>query len=105
MRYSPSFEEKLRTQIRNQMVITPLITVMAIKEKLEIKLPLEYTKNRFREELARTIHYERLPPEVRIAVIAAWTRRSLLPKAAIEQMVSAANLETAIQRWRIAEGI
>jgi hypothetical protein len=35
MRYLPPFEEKLRTQIRNEMAMTPLITVMGIKERLE----------------------------------------------------------------------
>lgn len=30
MRYLPPFEEKLRAQIRNEMVMTPLITVMQI---------------------------------------------------------------------------
>jgi hypothetical protein len=35
MRYLPPFEEKLRSQIRNEMAMTPLITVMRIKERLE----------------------------------------------------------------------
>jgi hypothetical protein len=39
------------------------------------------------EVLAREVHYEPLPSEVRTIVIAAWTRGGLLPRAAIEQMV------------------
>jgi len=35
MRYLPPFEEKIRAQIRDEMAMTPLITVMGIKEKLE----------------------------------------------------------------------
>ena len=35
MRYLPPFEEKIRSQIRNEMAMTPLITVMGIKERLE----------------------------------------------------------------------
>lgn len=35
MRYLPPFEEKLRAQIRNEMAMTPLITVMGIKERLD----------------------------------------------------------------------
>ena len=38
-------------------------------------------------ELAKEIHYEPLPPEVRAIVIAAWQRGGLLPRAAIEGMV------------------
>jgi hypothetical protein len=37
--------------------------------------------------LAREIHYEPLPPEVRTIVIAAWTRGGLLPSATIGTMV------------------
>src|SRR5579862_4414616 len=39
------------------------------------------------EELAKQVHYEPLPREVRVAVIAAWTRGGLLPRVAIEQMI------------------
>lgn len=49
------------------------------------------------EELARTIHYEPLPAEVRVAVIAAWTRGNLLPRATIEQMVPSAQTELQTQ--------
>jgi hypothetical protein len=45
------------------------------------------------ELLAREIHYEPLPGEVRAVAIAAWTRGGLLPRAAIEQMVPT-NVET-----------
>jgi hypothetical protein len=41
------------------------------------------------EVLAREIHYEPLPDEVRAVVIASWKRGGLLPAAAIEQMVPA----------------
>jgi hypothetical protein len=172
MRYLPPFEEKLRTQIRNEMAMTPLITVMQIKERLEklndrgfdytyirklvgkvrnaisyeidtakIEPRLASVRENYRmirerllkilywkpedggkppanrdvneaaknivmmdlailgaeaaagmyrkplEVLAREIHYDPLPPEVRVAVIAAWTRGGLVPRAAIEQMV------------------
>jgi hypothetical protein len=36
------------------------------------------------EEMARTIHYEPLPVEVRAVVIAAWKRGGLLPPAVAE---------------------
>jgi hypothetical protein len=40
------------------------------------------------EEMARTIHYEPLSPEVRTIVIAAWTRGGgLLPKSVVNHMV------------------
>lgn len=39
------------------------------------------------DEIARTIHYEPLPGEVRAVVIAAWQRGGLLPKSIVEQMV------------------
>src|SRR5271155_5803143 len=35
MRYLPPFEETLRAQICNEMTMTPLITVMGIKARLE----------------------------------------------------------------------
>ena len=41
------------------------------------------------EMLAREVHYEPLPPEVRMVVIAAWQRGGLLPKVAVEQLVPA----------------
>lgn len=53
------------------------------------------------EQLAKEVHYEPLPEEIRTAVIAAWRRGSQLPPATIEQMVPAlpqyatANGETA----------
>jgi hypothetical protein len=37
--------------------------------------------------LAREVHYEPLPPEVRAVVIAAWQRGGLLTAAAVEKMV------------------
>jgi hypothetical protein len=39
------------------------------------------------EEIAKTFHYEPLPPEVRALIIAAWMRGGLLPRLAIETMV------------------
>jgi hypothetical protein len=39
------------------------------------------------DELARTIHYDPLPAETRMIVIAAWQRGGLIPKEAIEQIV------------------
>jgi hypothetical protein len=46
------------------------------------------------EELAKEIHYEPLPGEVRAVITAAWQRGGLLPKAAIEQMVPTAQPTT-----------
>jgi hypothetical protein len=46
-----------------------------------------FAQDRPIEVLAKDVRYEPLPPEVRTAVIAAWTRGGLLPEAAIEQMV------------------
>jgi hypothetical protein len=39
------------------------------------------------EVLAREVHYEPLPNEVRAVVIAAWIRGGLLPKAVIQKIV------------------
>jgi hypothetical protein len=41
--------------------------------------------------LAREIHYDPLPHETRMLVIAAWERGDMVPKALIEQMVPARN--------------
>jgi len=41
------------------------------------------------ELLAKEIHYDPLPDDVRTVIIAAWSRGGMLPKAAIEQMVPA----------------
>jgi hypothetical protein len=43
------------------------------------------------EVLAREVHYEPLPDELRTVVIAAWTRGGLLPAAAIGKMAPARN--------------
>jgi hypothetical protein len=48
------------------------------------------------EVLAREVHYEPLPSEVRAIVIAAWTRGGLLPKATIEHMVPKRVSEPAV---------
>lgn len=47
------------------------------------------------EEIAKTFRYEPLPGEVRVAVIAAWTRGGLLPKATVETMVPALSVQQA----------
>jgi hypothetical protein len=39
------------------------------------------------EVLAREIHYDPLPDDVRTVIIAAWSRGGLLPPATVEQMV------------------
>jgi hypothetical protein len=44
------------------------------------------------DALAREIHYEPLPPEVRAVIIAAWMRGGLLPAATVEEMVPAHDL-------------
>jgi hypothetical protein len=38
------------------------------------------------EVLAKEFHYDPLPPEIRAAVIAAWIRGDMLPRATIEKM-------------------
>jgi hypothetical protein len=43
------------------------------------------------DALAKEIHYEPLPGEVRAVIIAAWTRGGLLPRAAIEKMMPKAS--------------
>jgi hypothetical protein len=45
-------------------------------------------------DIAKELQYQPLPPEVRQVIIAAWVRGGLLPAAAIEQMVPAANRRT-----------
>jgi hypothetical protein len=40
------------------------------------------------EVLAKEIHYEPLPDDVRAIIIASWKRGGLLPTATIKQMVS-----------------
>jgi hypothetical protein len=40
------------------------------------------------ELLAREIHYEPLPSDVRTVVIAAWQRGGMLPKATVEEMMA-----------------
>jgi hypothetical protein len=39
------------------------------------------------EVLAREIHYEPLPQEVRAVIVAAWVRGGMLPRATVEKMV------------------
>ena len=41
--------------------------------------------------LAREIHYEPLPDEIRAVIIASWRRGGLLPAAAVEAMVPVQN--------------
>jgi hypothetical protein len=41
------------------------------------------------EVLAKEVHYEPLPEEVRVVIIAAWTRGGLLPKSTVERMIPA----------------
>ena len=45
------------------------------------------------EAIAKEFQYEPLPGEIRVAVIAAWSRGGLLPRAAIEKMVPIATEE------------
>jgi hypothetical protein len=42
--------------------------------------------------LAREIHYEPLPEDMRIVVIRSWKNFGMLPRAAIEKMVPAKEL-------------
>jgi hypothetical protein len=39
------------------------------------------------EVLAREIHYDPLPNDVRTVIIAAWSRGGVLPRASVQQMV------------------
>jgi hypothetical protein len=39
------------------------------------------------EIIAKEIHYEPLPDEIRAVIIASWKRDGMLPAATIEQMV------------------
>jgi hypothetical protein len=39
------------------------------------------------EEIAKNIHYEPLPGELRTVIISSWTRGGFLPKSTIEKMV------------------
>jgi hypothetical protein len=43
------------------------------------------------EVIAKEIHYEPLPGEVRAVVIAAWQRGGSLPRAVVEQIAPAAD--------------
>jgi hypothetical protein len=36
------------------------------------------------DALAKEIHYEPVPPELRLIIMAAWARGGLLPKALVE---------------------
>jgi len=45
------------------------------------------------ELLAKEIHYEPVPGEIRTVIIASWMHGGLLPAATIEQVVSAKELE------------
>jgi hypothetical protein len=48
------------------------------------------------EVLAKEVHYEPVPDEIRVAIIAAWRRGLALPHPDIERMVPAiANQESA----------
>jgi hypothetical protein len=183
MRRLPPFEEKIRHQIRDELAIKPVITMTALKERIEdvfgrgfdyeyirrlvgkvrneivveidrtrIEQRMAFTRENYRlmreellkivywkvgdpipqplardkveaaknvvmldlailnaeaaagmykkpiEALAKEIRYEPLPGEVRVAVIAAWTRGGLLPRAAIEQMVPAMESEPLLRK-------
>jgi len=45
------------------------------------------------EEIAKQVHYEPLPADIRTVVIAAWARGGLLPKGVVEEMVPAENVK------------
>ena len=193
MRRLPPFEEKIRHEIRNEIAKTPVITMTALKERIEktfgrgfdyeyirrligkvrneivvevdraqIEPRLASLRENYRlmreellkivywrvddpppkplardkveaaksvvmldlamlnaeaaagmykkpiEDLARQVHYEPLPPETRMIVIAAWQRGGLLPKATVEQMVPAiesTKIETSDGEKRIAGAV
>jgi hypothetical protein len=175
MRVLQPFEEKIRHQIRDELAKTPVITMTALKERIEkvfgrgfdyeyirkltgkvrneivveidraqIEPRLAFTRENYRmmreellkivywkpedavagmprplakdrveaakavvqldlailqaeaaagmyrkpiEEIAKSIHYEPLPDEVRTVIIAAWRRGGLLPTQMVDQMV------------------
>lgn len=60
MRYLPPFEEKIRHQTRDEMARKPLITVMAIKERMEevFGRGFDYTYIRKLTDKVRKILYE-----------------------------------------------
>ncbi len=68
-----------RTEAAKNLVMMGLALLSAEIANRMYKKPME--------ALAKEIHYGPLSPDVRVAVIAAWTRGGLLPQAAIEQMV------------------
>jgi hypothetical protein len=43
--------------------------------------------------LAKEIHYEPRPEEIRAVIIASWKRGGLLPAATVEQLVPVKNVE------------
>jgi hypothetical protein len=55
------------------------------------------------EVLAREIHYEPSPAEVRAVAIEAWARRGMLPKGTIEEIVPAASSEITNGTIRVVE--
>jgi hypothetical protein len=79
----PESQRPPRTQDRVEAAKSVVMLDLAIlKAQIECGL---YKKPI--EEIAKQFQFGPLPGEVRIAVIAAWTRGGLLPAEAIEQMV------------------
>jgi hypothetical protein len=175
MRVLPPFEEKIRSHIRNEIAKTPVITMTALKERIEkefgrgfdyeyirklvgkvrndivmeidraqIEPRLAFTRENYRmmreellkivywtpddnlqgmpkplardrveaaksvvmldlailnaeaaagmykkpiEAIAKEIHYQPLPDEIRAVIIASWKRGGMLPAVTVEQMV------------------
>ncbi len=71
MRYLPPFEEKIRHQIRDEMAKKPLITVMAIKERMEkvFGRGFDYTyirklTGKVRNEISYEIDHAKIEPRL-----------------------------------------
>jgi hypothetical protein len=74
-------------QALNVVCYDKLGTVLAVLEATD--LLTTRAREKPMDAIAKEFQYEPLPTEVRIAVIAAWTRGGLLPQTAIEQMIPA----------------
>jgi hypothetical protein len=55
------------------------------------------------EVLAKEIHYEPLPGEVRSVVIAAWIRGGLIPREMIEKIVPANGIGSGDANVRVVQ--
>jgi hypothetical protein len=114
MRILPPVEQEIRRSIRDARAKDPLITITklhrntadegaprplardvieAAKSVVMLDLALlnaEIANGMYEkpiELIAKEIHYEPLPDEIRAVIIASWKRGGMLPAATIEHMV------------------